>query len=351
MTRLVGGIQAQDLPAAALAVRARSPGITAAAVDRARLHDRSILRTWCMRGTLHLLAVEDFGWLLPLLGPIFAARSRARCLELGLTDEVLAAGIRLVQDALASRGPLTREEIAAELAAHHLPSTGQAPIHLIYRAALDGVLCQGPDRGKKPAYILVRDWVKPGSALPRESALAELARRYLKAFGPAAPEDLAAWSGLSPGEARQAWERIAAESIQVEIGTPPLGVGPAWMLKKQAPWLKELQQREPAVRLLPRFDTYLLGYASRSLAVPASHTKRVNAGGGIIHATLAVGGRVLGTWTTRKRRGDLVVEVDPFDPLDPGILPGLEGEAADVGRFLGIPASFHLRQVSQESTR
>jgi hypothetical protein len=73
LVRDVCGLQAQEPPAAVLAVWVRSGGLVAPQVEDARLHERSILRTWCMRGTLHLLATEDLGWLVPLLGPVFVS--------------------------------------------------------------------------------------------------------------------------------------------------------------------------------------------------------------------------------------------------------------------------------------
>src|SRR5947199_385922 len=72
------GIQAQEMPAAALAVRVRSNGLSGADVEQARVQERAIIRTWGPRGTLHLLATEDSGWLLSLLGPVFIAGDRRR---------------------------------------------------------------------------------------------------------------------------------------------------------------------------------------------------------------------------------------------------------------------------------
>ncbi|HLZ60929.1 MAG TPA: crosslink repair DNA glycosylase YcaQ family protein [Ktedonosporobacter sp.] len=80
----VCGIQAQDAAAARLAIRARSTRWTAADVEQAQVQDRTIIRTWGQRGTLHLLATKDLGWLLPLYGPIFIASDQRRRLELGL---------------------------------------------------------------------------------------------------------------------------------------------------------------------------------------------------------------------------------------------------------------------------
>src|SRR5258706_251418 len=90
------GIQAQDASAATLAVRVRSTGLVAAAVEQARVEERTIIRTWGPRGTLHLLATEDLGWLLPLLGPVFAAGDRRRREELGLDEDTYVRGVCLI---------------------------------------------------------------------------------------------------------------------------------------------------------------------------------------------------------------------------------------------------------------
>jgi hypothetical protein len=135
LVRDLGGVQAQESPAAALALRARRSGLTATEVEHARVTARTIVRTWAMRGTLHLLAASDLGWLLPLLGPVFSQGSRRRRLELGLDDETTARGVRLLHDTLARESPLTRAEIVERLGARGLRLEGQAAPHLIGQAA------------------------------------------------------------------------------------------------------------------------------------------------------------------------------------------------------------------------
>src|SRR5579859_6577716 len=193
------GLQAQDLQAAMLSVRVRSAGLIANDVEQARLHERSIIRTWAMRGTLHLITTEDLPWLLPLLGPIFAAGDRRRRLQLGLDDTTSARGVQVIRDALAARGPQTRAELLKALSAQGINAEGQGVIHLIGLAALQGLVCLGPDRGSKPTYVLLADWVDGlalDSSRSREEACSELARRYLATYNPALPEDYATWSGL-----------------------------------------------------------------------------------------------------------------------------------------------------------
>jgi DNA glycosylase AlkZ-like len=122
----------------------------------------------------------------------------------------------------------------------------------------------------------------------------------------------------------------------------------AWLLKSQLPWLEEVlaedSQTIPQVRLLPRFDTYLLGYASRELAVDPAYARRIHPGGGILNAALLVDGQARGTWKVQRRRGGLEVQVEPFEPLAPALLPGMEAEAADVGRFLGVEAVLSVQK-------
>jgi hypothetical protein len=335
------GIQAQDARAAALALRVRSTGLVAVDVERARVQERTIIRTWGQRGTLHLLAAEDLGWLLPLFGPVFIAGSRRRRAELGLDEETCARGIRVMRDVLASQGPLTRAEIVEQLAIHGLHIEGQARPYLLYQAALEGVICLGPDRGTEPTYVLLSDWVPQGRALSQEAAYVELVRRYLGAYGPAAPEDMAAWSGLPISRIRPAWLHIMDQLMEVESGGST-----AWMFKTCEAWLDEPPMTDQVICLLPGFDIYLLGYQKRELAVPRQHAKRINAGGGILHPTLLVDGRAAGTWKSVRKKNHLEVIVESFDLLAPEVYPGLEAEVADLARFQEVEASLQVKTAA-----
>ena len=329
----VCGIQAQDAFAATLAVRSRSVGLVVTDIEKARVHERTIVRTWGPRGTLHILASDDIGWLLPLLGPVFVAGDRRRREELGLSEDICVKSMRIIRNVLASQGPLTRAELIERLATNGIHLEGQARPHLLARAALEGLICLGPDRGAEPTYVLLNDWIDQehtGHALSEDEAYAELTRRYLSAYGPATPGDQAAWSGLPLSRIRAAWQRIEDELLEVEAANSP-----DWMLKTQAAQLDELPAATPIVRLLPRFDIYLLGYQKRDLAVPSQYAKRINAGGGIVHPTVLVDGRIVGTWKSKREKNHLVVMVEPFEQLTPEINEGLEAEGEDIARFLG----------------
>jgi winged helix DNA-binding protein len=352
LVRAVGGLQAQDTRASRLAARPRGSGLDVAAVALACNQERSVVRTWAMRGTLHMVAAQDAGWLVRLLGPVFAAGNRRRRLQLGLDQDVCERALQALPEVLGG-GPLPRAELVAGLAAMGIgiDPRGQAPAHLVAYAAMRGLVCRGPDlAGDEPSYVLLDDWVgggRPGnSGWDPERAMAELTRRYLAGHGPAGPEDFAAWSGLPVGPARRGFQLVAGELVEVEAG------GRRMWLPARAPVVPPGATRRPVVRLLPRFDDYLLGWRGRELVLHSRFARRIQAGGGWIHAAVVVDGRVVGTWRSRRSptsrrpgpeapglRDRLAVLVEPFERLDPEALGGLEAEAADVGRFLGAEAT------------
>lgn len=331
VVRQVLAIPAQDLRASRLAVRPRSHGLGIDAVVDACNRDRSVVRTWAMRGTLHMVTAEDVAWLVGLLGPQVAARDRRRRLELGLGDALVQRALAAMPSVL-SGGPRTRAELVAQLARRRVrldPATNAAA-HLCLVAAARGVICRGPDQpDDEPTYVLLDDWIGNRSRRQPSDPLTELAHRYLAAYSPAGVEDLAGWAGIAVGQARTAFTGLWSKLVEVEVGGRP-----AWMLSTTknpdaAPGGK------PAVRLLGAFDPYLLGYAGRDLALPSAHAHRIQAGGGWIHPALTVDGLVVGTWRQPRRRPSTSVEVQPFKPLGRRIGPLIEAEVSDLGRFLG----------------
>jgi hypothetical protein len=243
-----------------------------------------------------------------------------------LDDETCARALRAIRASLAGGGSRTRAELLADLAGRgvRIDSSGQAPAHLLVYAALRGLICRAAEReDEEPAYALLDEWAGPQRPLAPEAALTELTRRYVQGHGPATPEDLAQWAGFGLAAARRGFGLVAGELVEVE--TP---AGPAWMPRGAEP-------APPAVRLLPAFDAYLLGYRDRDLLLPRRFARRIQAGGGWIHATLVVAGLVAGTWRLRRRGAHVVgVDVEPFETLPEAAAPGLETEVADVLRFL-----------------
>jgi len=333
--RRVGALQAQDPRALRLAIRARTTGVDALAVQRALAEPGGLVVTWLMRGTLHAVPATDVRWLLALLRP---ARSsgRTRRLALGLDDHLLDTALPIAVELLAA-GPLTRTELADRLRAAGVPlGSGQAPAHLLSVAAREGLVCRGPDRDGEPTYVRLSDWLpgaQPVDPVERDVALARLAHRYLTGHGPAGAADLAAWSGLPLRDARTGLGALAAAG---EVENVRIGGAPAYRLPG------EPSTEDRTVRLVPAFDEYLLGYRGRALALDAAYARRIQAGGGIVHPAVLLGGRIIGTWRQRRGDGRLIIAVEPFRRLSRDTRTALAAEAADVGRFLGLLARLEV---------
>jgi hypothetical protein len=316
VVRAAGPVQAQEPRAARLAFRARARGLLAADVDGARTEERSLLRAWCMRKTVHLIPSEDAGWLLPLFAPIIVRWSRKRLADFGLDRNGQDRALKVLHDAVDSEGPLTRPELGARLERAGFATGQEFKVHLWLLATLDGSLCLGPDRGGRTCLVRMEDWLGELEPRPREDSLAELARRYLRAYGPADERDMARWAGLPLRDTRLAFERIAGESLPVVRAA-----------------------RSPVVRLLGAFDNYNLGYVDRAFAIEAEHEKKVNPGGGIVRPTVVADGRVVGTWSSKRGGRRLAVTIEPFEPLPSAIAEAVEAEVADLGRFEELDAT------------
>lgn len=321
----LGGVQAQVLAAAGLALGVRTRGLKLRDVEQARLKDRSVVLTWAMRGTLHLVPAEDHGWLVPILtGPRVAGAHR-RLRQEGVLDGQPALAMALIGRMLEDEGPLTRREIAARLRRRDIRVEGQAIAHLMWLAAAQGLVCHGPDRDGEHCFVLARDWLGRHRPVEREAAMAELTVRYLRAHQPAAPPDLAAWSGLGEREAARCWRLVEDRLLAVESAR-----GTLWTLRGGRP-----AAPPGLVRLLPSFDEYLLGWRDRSLSVAPEQRGQVNRGGGWLHPVLLVDGRVQGTWRTRRKGRSLEVRVTPFTGLAKAGRDGARREGQELSAYLG----------------
>ena len=336
----VVGLQAQDASAAALGVRARSRGLTAEDVRDALWDDRTVVRTGCMRGTLHVVAVDDLSWLLSVFGPVFVHRGRRRLADLGFDDDAADAAVGTIRDALARGGPLTRSEIADVLldAGFEFDPGGQATYHLIRRAGLLGYVCQVAPIDGEEAFGLLDEWVSVSDPPDRDAALGQLARRYLAGYGPVSLDDFASWSGLPMADVREAWAQAETGAEESEARDDSALIDPN---DDDGGTWEDLDSRDP-LRLLPAYDVYLLGYESRDHAVPEEHARQVHPGGGLIRPTVVDDGRAVATWSLDRSRSTPVLTVDPFDALSERAWKELEREADDVGRFLDIEAELRL---------
>jgi Winged helix DNA-binding domain len=320
------GLQAQDIGAARLGVRARSTAVNEAAVVNAIQHERSVVRTWLMRSTVHLVAADDLRWMAALYGPVMERNHRTRWRNLGITEPMVDTALTHARELLDGRG-LTRHELADELTARglQLGEDGQVPTHVLAALTARGLTCRGADRGRDATFVLIDDWVPP--AAPPADPLGELARRYFRAFGPATAADFTTWSGLPSGAAIAA---IRDELTEVEFdGRRGWTLGPV--------------EPAPAFRLLPMFDNYLLGYRDRTAILDPRLHPQVYVGG-IIKATVVCDGRVIGIWRLDRATRKAAVRVTPFESFTRRHLDELDRERADIERYLGRPVALAVEE-------
>jgi hypothetical protein len=327
VTERLLAVQGQDPRGARLAVRSRTRGLTASDVDRA-LTDGALLITWLNRGTLHLVRSEDYAWLHALTTPQLITGNLRRLAQEGVSPQDAERGVAAVERALAEEGPLPREALRERVAAAGVRTERQALVHVLMRASLLGRVVRGPMAGSRHAYVLVREWLGEGalSAIDRDRALAELARRYLAGHGPASDRDLARWAGVPLRDARAGLSSIASELVE-QAGGAAIGDGLVDLARRPAG--PAAAAGLPPPRLLGSFDPVLLGWTDRE-PITGEHTGIVTVNG-LFRPFALVRGRAAGIW--RLSGGRLALE--PFAPLTKRDAAALDADAADVVRFLG----------------
>jgi winged helix DNA-binding protein len=310
-------VQAQDERAFRLAIRARSSGLSSAAVDDALGIRRTLVVSWLCRGTLHLVGSADYWWLHQITAPRQLTGNASRLRQLGVNEQQTEAAVELILAEVA-RQPSTRNELGAVLDDAGLPVAGQALIHLLNAASLRAHLVRGPMRGRKHCFVDAERWLeRPPAMLGRDELLARLAERYLSGHGPASAQDLATFCGVTLGDARRGLDAIAAHTDDWGDGNLRLRDS-------------TLTDAPPPPRLLGMFDPVLHGWADRSFVLGAY--PGVVTSNGMFRATALVRGRVVGTWSMPSG----VVTVRTPGPLSRPVRDELAREAQDVLRFLGL---------------
>jgi DNA glycosylase AlkZ-like len=311
-------VQAQDLRAARLAVRSRTVGLTAADVDR-ELNNRTLVVTWLNRGTLHLVRPEDYWWLQLITTPQLATGNAKRLGQEGVSPGQADRGVAVIEAALTANGPMTRAQLREMVKAANVPVAGQAIVHILFLSALRGLTIRGPVIGRDQAFVLVRDWLaEPHRVTDRDTALSELARRFLAGHGPANERDLAKWAGITLGDARGGLRSVGADLQEQPGGLVDL----VDLAGRPGPSTR----RRP--KLLGGFDPLLHGWVDREPVLGGNQT--IVTMNGIFRPFALVGGRAVATWSMPGGR----VALEPFGHLGAPVLAALDREARDVERFL-----------------
>lgn len=327
-------LQGQDWIASRWALGVRTPGTVDADV-LAAFTSGALVRSWPMRGTIHVVAAEDIGWMQAATNHRVLPGAVKRRAFLGLDDASLARMTDIAVDRLAGGNSLSREELGAAWTEAGIgdpeKGLGQWRYHVIWWLCQNGITVPGPvgEGGGEPRLVLADEWITAPRALEGDEALAELARRFALGRGPVQEKDLAWWTGLTVRDARRgiAAAESAGELTAVEVEGVRHWADPA-LLSATAPV-------PDAALLLPGFDEHLLGYTDRSAVLDQQHFERIVPGrNGMFRATVVEGGRVVGVWTRtlRAKQTKIAVEAFPEERVD---LARLRAPAEAWGAFTG----------------
>lgn len=326
----LAAMQAQDLASVKWSLGVRIPGLTEGLVDEA-LASRKVLRTWPMRGTIHLIPATDAQWMLNTMGVRALSGVQKRWEYLGLDRPTVERAAVVLSDALADGRLLTRSECAQVLVDAGIDVTGQRLYHLLWHTSQIGVTCIGPNVGKEQTFALLADYAGPQRRLEGDEALTELAWRFVRGHGPVLESDLAGWSGMPITSMRRA---LAANDGRLTRCTTV--VGDMWCRPES------LEQEAPVggCLALPGFDEFVLGYKAREAIMSPDQFQAVVPGkNGMFRPTVVSDGRVIGTWQRKVTSRSVKVSVSPFRPLSVRQVTELESSFADYGRYLGrVPA-------------
>jgi hypothetical protein len=324
VVRWLGAVQAQDFTGAKWSVGLRLPGALDIDIENA-IADKSIIRTWPMRGTLHFVAAEDARWLLKLLTPRIIARSAGRYKQLQLDDHIFGKSQDIVVNALKGNKQLTRGELYSILEEKGIATSDQRGIHILNHLAQNQIICHGSHNEKQPTYTLFDEWVMHSRDLDELESLAEITLRYFTSHGPATINDFVWWTGLKVSDAKKGLSSVTEKLTAVEV-------------EGQTYWysttLPDLNTKSNCF-LLPGFDEYMLGYTDRSLILDQKHWAKIVPGNnGMFMPTIIIDGKVEGTWKRSFKKGMLQMDMYPFGKLSDSRKKRIEVQAETFATYL-----------------
>jgi hypothetical protein len=330
-----GGIQAQVMSAAELALCARVEGRAPHDVQSALFQEHTLIKTWAMRATLHLVAAHEL--------PLYIAARDWRLMdnwvnyfaEFGITGAQIDDYLQAIPHVL-EQGPLTRTQLA-EAVAKHTGATQMRDFIVseswgtpLKPSAYRGDLSVGSGQGKTVTFVNPKTWMEPWQPLDSQQALQEMVRRYLRAFGPATVDDFRFWWGGTRSQAKQLFKSLADELEEVDVE--------GWQAYALRATLPQLKDAEPVERilLLPLFDAYTIGSPRNceSFLAPTHKSKVFNLQGWTF-AVVLVSGSIQGVWRSTAKRGQVIISVNLFTESTPAVRHGIEAEADRLSHLFG----------------
>ncbi|MEE2568030.1 winged helix DNA-binding domain-containing protein [Pseudarthrobacter sp. J64] len=312
--RSMTAMQAQDLPAAMWAVGCRVPGAGLSDV-RAALDAGTVVRSWPMRGTLHLVAPEDLRWMLDLTAERLLRSVAPRHRELGIAWADIEKCRDIALELISADGPASRAGLFAAFEAAGQPTTGQRGIHILGTLCRHAWLVLGPMAGNQQQFAAFDQWIPVSRKPEGTDALAEWMLRYFTSHGPATIRDFAWWTQLPLTQVRAAFESVRDQLVCLEFAGTEY-----WLSPTVAALLEEGVPGSRSVLLLPGYDEFLLGYMDRSLVLDTAHSGKIVPGGnGVFKKTLVAGGEVIGTWALQGTGSSAAVVPELFEERKPPV--------------------------------
>src|SRR5438128_8510734 len=297
VARDVCGAQAQVMSAAEIALWTRNHKLTAEAIHSALWKDRALVKTSCMRGTLHLLTAADFPIYITALKSSRIRQTLHIMARYGVTQREAREVTEAVMKGLRG-GPVTKRELTERVLSLGLAGKKaklwfeQSAWGVARLAIVEGLVCYGPDQGQQVTMVRVDQWLPEQTKVSESEAGRILLRRYLGSYGPATVRDFSKWTGFSSPEAKAVWDSLEEELAEVSVEG-----GRAFILREDLDELADSRLGHETVRLLPNFDCYLLAHADKNHLVGARYYKRVYRQQGWVSPVVLLNGRVIGTWS------------------------------------------------------
>ena len=340
------GAHAQILSAAEISVAMRLPGATRDDVREALWTDRTLVKTFGPRGTVHLLPTRDLGLWTGALAAL--PHSSPFAADVRMTPEQNDRVVSALDEALrAAEGGLTVDELSAEVVARAGPWAGDLVMPafqtmwprwrtIVGSPLTQGVLCFGPQRGRNVTYTSPAVWAPDFEPWEPMAALREMVRRYLRSCGPATPSQVARWLAASPRFVADVFSSLDLQPVTIDGEETMLLAGDD-TFPASAP---------AGVRLLPYFDAYGVGAHPRAVTFPGRAFERALARGQAgNYPVLLIDGRAAGVWHHRLAGRRVQVTVEPLEPLSRGRLSALETEVERLGHILDATPTLTVGEV------
>ena len=325
VVRWLGAVQAQDYLGALWAIGCRLPGATEESVERA-IGERTIVRTWPMRGTIHFVPAEDAHWMVKLIADRVNGRVQSIYRRLNLDETALAHSQEVVTQALQGGKLLARKDLYARLDEAGIGTGDGRGLQIVGHLARLGLICFGPRQGKQPTFVLLDEWVPEARRCEPEDPLAEMALRYFRSHGPATIRDFAWWSGLLVAEAQHGLEAVRSQLSEVTIAGDTY-----WWTDSPA----NVAFNSTSLFLLPAYDEYLVSYKDRSASLDPG-CEWLLKGENHLRATLVIDGLVVGNWKRTFENGAVRVETTLARELSGAENKRFEDALRCYGEFLGM---------------